>query len=211
MLPLVHEFVRLDLTRNRGWPWPESSFGLEPMFGKHGWCRSCGTPSCEQSGSLVLQARGLGNTRGTWTPNWQFDVICVEERLAARLEADLGLPFRSVVTPKGQALPVRQLVVEPSPYPWYHEADLHRALVAAHGSAGARCDTCGRFRWLPLDERKLPTPEIPRAVKGGHIVASMERFGDGMKTFRHLRFSRQLAGAMLSHGNCDFAVVDADD
>src|SRR5260370_5519256 len=52
------DFVHLSLRRNRGWPWPEDSWGLDSMYGETGWCHSCGTPLHEQSGSLTLQAGG---------------------------------------------------------------------------------------------------------------------------------------------------------
>ena len=86
----MDDFVELCAKRNRGWPWPEDSYGLTPMFGKGGWCRSCGTPLHAQSGSLVLQRRGL-TVSGAWVPNWQFDVICMEQSLA-------DLVIRKVIT-----------------------------------------------------------------------------------------------------------------
>lgn len=32
----MNEYVELYLKRNRGWPWPEDSWGLTPMFGEDG-------------------------------------------------------------------------------------------------------------------------------------------------------------------------------
>lgn len=64
----VIEFVEFGLTRNSGWPWPEDSWGLDPMFGEDGWCRSCGVPRRPQSGSLVLQRKGAV-AEGVWIPN----------------------------------------------------------------------------------------------------------------------------------------------
>lgn len=34
------EYVELHLERNRGWPWPEDSWGLTPTFGEDGWCHA---------------------------------------------------------------------------------------------------------------------------------------------------------------------------
>jgi hypothetical protein len=49
----------LSLKRNRGWPWPENSYGLTPLFGEDGWCRSCGVPRHPQTGSLILQRKSF--------------------------------------------------------------------------------------------------------------------------------------------------------
>ena len=89
----MNDLVWLDLKRNRGWPWPEDSWGLTPMFGEDGWCRSCGVPKGPQTGSIVLQRKGFKVVEGAWVPNWQFDALCLErsvaDEAASRLELDL--------------------------------------------------------------------------------------------------------------------------
>lgn len=35
----MNDYVEIVLRRNRGWPWPEDSWGLSPMYGEDGWCR----------------------------------------------------------------------------------------------------------------------------------------------------------------------------
>ena len=85
--PSACDFVDLELRQNRGWPWPEDSWGLTPMYGEDGWCRSCGVPTRPQSGSLILQRKGFGSVKGAWVPNWQFDAYCLARSLAERIAA----------------------------------------------------------------------------------------------------------------------------
>jgi len=42
------DYAELALRRNRGWPWPEKSRGLTPMYDEDGWCDSCGMPNRAQ-------------------------------------------------------------------------------------------------------------------------------------------------------------------
>jgi phosphoenolpyruvate synthase len=95
----VKDFVELYFKRNRGWPWPEENWGLTPMFGDDGWCHACGVPKREQAASLVLQRKGLSDPSGAWVPNWQFDVICMDDevtelaRHALVIEEHYGRPM----------------------------------------------------------------------------------------------------------------------
>ncbi|MFZ9396221.1 MAG: hypothetical protein ACO25F_09205 [Erythrobacter sp.] len=202
------DYVLLQLTRNRGLPWPEDSFGRTPLFGENGWCRTCGTPFAEQSGMLVLQARELGCVAGAWVPNWLFDVVCLEEGLAARLERQFGVETREILTPRGKRVPARQLVIPATPEPWYQPDALVNVLEARHGLAGERCDQCTTWRWRPLDESLLPPPRISERCGSIHAIASPERFGVGLRSFRQLLFSRPLALAILASGRTDFVLLE---
>ena len=86
----MSEYAELYFKRNRGWPWPEDSWGLTPMFGEYGWCRSCGVPTHPQTGPLVLQRKGM-KVDGGWVPNWQFDAICLERSVAAEASSRFEL------------------------------------------------------------------------------------------------------------------------
>src|SRR4051794_23741614 len=90
------DFVELYVKRNRGWPWPEDSWGLTPMFGEDGWCRYCGVPLRAQCASLVLQRKSVTAVEGAWVPNWQFDAICVEQRLEKSVAAGFAVELRPI-------------------------------------------------------------------------------------------------------------------
>ena len=96
---VISDFVDLAPKRNRGWPWPEDSFGLTPMFGEDGWCHSCGVPRHEQTGSLILQKKQFKTTGRAWMPSWQFDVVCAEREFAERLSAPHRVQWRDVERP----------------------------------------------------------------------------------------------------------------
>lgn len=59
----MSDLVMLYSRRNRGWPTAEASWGLTPMFGADGWCRGCGRPLREQTGSIVPRTKGLTGAR----------------------------------------------------------------------------------------------------------------------------------------------------
>jgi hypothetical protein len=61
------DFVQLDWKRNRGWPWPEDSWGLDSMYGPDGWCHACGIPLREQP-TRSSQYASMGNP-GSHTPH----------------------------------------------------------------------------------------------------------------------------------------------
>lgn len=201
------DFVDLYWKRNRGWPWPEESWGLTPMFGEDGWCRSCGVPKRSQSGSLVLQRKGL-KVEGAWVPNWCFDVICVERAVAAKVEARFGVETRPVkwpATSPGQAM---QLVIPTVGDAWFDEQELREATIARHGTDGARCPDCGTWRWMPLHFDLLPPLRITLPVDDQAIAASPEWFGDGMQAFRKILVQRELAELLAAASPRDFTVRD---
>lgn len=195
------DLVWLAAKRNRGWPQPEESFGLTPIFGHNGWCLRCGIPRRPQCGSLILRQRG--QLRGAWRPNWLFDVLCLERSLADVVAARFGVELREVVV-RGTTGSAAQLVV-PVGGPWYAPEDLERATVARHGSAGATCPECGVWRWLPLlieDRPPLRTPPPASTV----VADSGEWFGAGRNGFRHQLFCRELAELIVAASPRDFMI-----
>lgn len=199
-------FVELSLKRNRGWPWPEDSFGLSPMFGDDGWCRSCGIPMRAQSGSLVLQTKGMSKAEGAWVPYWQYDAICLSEDLAAEVADRFVVELREVEW-HGRGEPRRafQIVAASGSDPWFDELALREVLVAEHGTAGAECGECGVWRWMPLASERLPAPTIV-APSGCDVVASPEWFGDGLKSFRQVAVSAPLGELIGSSSPRDFLI-----
>ena len=93
MLEPLTDWVALSPRFTPGWPWPENSYGLGPMYGDEGWCRGCGTPLSQQTGALVIQSNKFP-TAEVWMPNWLYDVVCVSAQVAAdiseRFNVDLG-------------------------------------------------------------------------------------------------------------------------
>src|ERR1041385_8225879 len=138
----MRDFVALELRRNRGWPWPEDSFGLSPMHGEDGWCRSCGVPRRPQSAPIILQQRGFGDVTGAWVPNWQFDALCLEASLAAEAARRFDLPLLEVEwhgEPPGTAM---QIVAPTVGEDWFDADELRQKTEARHGASGAHCTEC---------------------------------------------------------------------
>jgi len=206
----VSEFVALRLKRNRGWPWPEDSWGLEPMFGADGWCRSCGVPQKPQSGSLVLQRKGMV-PEGAWIPNWRFDVICVAQSLTADIEGRFDIDLLPVAW-HGKSSPgeASQIVVTSTAEAWFDPDELRAAAEERHGVAGAACSDCGVWRWMPLVFGMLPTLRISPSWVDADIVASPEWFGDGMQSFRQILLRRELAEVLAAASPKDVKVRELD-
>lgn len=200
------EYVELVLKRNRGWPWPEDSWGLTPGFGQDGWCASCGVPNRPQTGSIVLQRKGLKEADGAWVPHWRFDAICLAkplaEALTARFEIDLlAVDWRG--TPPAEA---QQIVIPTVGEHWFDHDELRAKAIERHGSAGAECSECGTWRWLPMSFIDLPPVRIGPSLESVDIAASPEWFGDGRKAFRQILMRRELAEALASASPREFTV-----
>jgi hypothetical protein len=199
------EFVRLAVRRNRGWPWPEDSWGLTPMYGEGGWCRRCGVPLEPQTGDLVLQRKGLTTLAGAWVPYWRHDVVCLEADLAERASTPRRR-MRDVSwqgAPPGQA---RHLVIPTVGPNWFDEGELRAAAAAVHGTPGQECRACGTWRWFPLGPDRQPPVQVQAEWQQYDVVASPEWFGDGWKTFRRVLFRRQLAELLVEASPKDFTL-----
>jgi hypothetical protein len=205
---MMGDFVQLYWKRNRGWPVPQDSWGLGPMFGDDGWCRSCGTPIREQCGSLMLSRRGLLPLAGAWVPNWRFDAVCMEGSLAENVVVKrFAVDLREVAW-KGSAPGSAFQIVAPSVGPaWFDPEQLRVRAEDRHGVAGAKCTACGTWRWMPMTYGLLP-PVSPEVMSSPlDVIASPEWFGDGCQSFRQLLVRRELAQSIASASPKDFKVV----
>lgn len=191
------DYVALSGRFASGWPWPQDSWGLTPMFGADGWCESCGVPSHPQTGSLVIQANKFP-TSSFWMPNWRYDTLCVRVPDASHIIDRFDLTTRPVRTPRSGDTDVVQLLPQVMTRPWFDETLLRERVRARHDDDGARCPQCGVWRWLPLASKHLPAVEPALDRSDGALVASCEWFGDGKQAFRELRLCRPLALALVS-------------
>jgi hypothetical protein len=195
------DWVGLSSRFTPGWPWPEDSYGLGPLYGDDGWCRECGTPLGEQTGSLVMQGSKFP-TADVWMPNWLFDVVCVSARVADEIRGQFNVTLREVSKPRTGPTALQQLVPERTREAWYRPADLEEAVRSRHsqhsrGRTGATCPACGRWKWLPVSVGDLPMQAAPLDTRAD-VITSPESFGDGLMSFRHLLFRRALAELLVA-------------
>ena len=209
------DLVDLQTKRNRGWPWPEDSFGLTPMYGENGWCHSCGVPRHEQTGSIVLQRKGFKTSGRAWIPNWQFDVLCVQRDLAEDLAGRFTVELRDVEWHPSAPCEASQIVAPVVGDAWFDYDELRERAIADHGTAGATCEECGVWRWMPMgfapvpplsDVTLPPLLDLPD-LADVDVAASPEWFGDGMKAFRLLLLRRELAEIIVAASPRDFSRV----
>lgn len=209
-------FVSLSAKRNRGWPWPEDSWGLDPIYGPDGWCRSCGTPNRTQIGSLVLQRRGMKTEVPAWSPNWRFDAYCFSPGIANELAARFALEFRPIRWRSPQSHEAMQLVLPEPQISFFDQAQLTSRLEKQHGKAGAACDTCGIWRWFPLGFEPVPPmytealPPVRHEVRllNDPIAVSREWFGDGCRSLREVLFAAEIAEIVVTASPRDFEIVE---
>jgi hypothetical protein len=202
----MSELAVLWLKRNRGWPWPDDSWGLSQMYGDDGWCRSCGVPKGPQTGSLVLSSKGFKASAGAWVPNWRFDAVCLGTDLSEEVEERFpAVSLMPIKWRNGQLGRATQIVPEMSDEAWFDPDELRKRVVARHGSAGAECPTCGVWRWYPLAWSMLP-PLRAQIADDVEVAASQEWFGDGCRAFRELVFRRPLAETIARASPRDFEV-----
>lgn len=213
MLGASIEWVALSPRFTPGWPWPEDSYGLGPMYGEDGWCRGCGTPLSDQTGTLVIQGSKFP-TAEVWMPNWLFDVVCVSESVAddikERFEVDLGEVHKPRKGPTG----VKQVLPAQTVEPWHRPEELAQAVRARHGKqhgdrTGSRCDRCQRWKWLPVSESDVAIVGSA-LVSSSHVIASPEFFGDGLTSFRHLLFRRPLGGVLVGASPRNWELVEVE-
>lgn len=212
----MRDFVELSLKRNRGWPWPESDWGLTPMFGDDGWCRACGVPRRGQTGSLILQRKNF-KVAGAWIPNWQFDAICMEAKLADQIERNFRVDLINVEWHASSPGRARQIIAPTVGQRWFDADQLRARVIAGHGGPGAACADCGVWRWFPLAFDPIPPLqsqvlppllEVPEFAEFD-VVASPEWFGDGMRAFRQLLVRRELASVLVEASPRDFTIAEA--
>lgn len=204
----MRDFVELALKRNRGWPWPEDSWGLTPMFGEDGWCRSCGVPQRPQCGQLVLQRKGFASVEGAWVPNWQFDALCLEQSLADEVAGRFSIDLLAIAWHGTSPGAASQIVVPSVGDSWFDADELRDAAVARHGTAGATCAECGVWRWMPLAFGTLPPLRVRPPLGDIAIAASPERFGDGCDSYRQILVRRELAELLAAASPRDFTLQE---
>lgn len=206
---MSHRYVWLEYRKNRGWPWPESSFGLTPMYGEDGWCPACGVPNREQRGSLILKRNGFAKVRGAWTPFGMDDTICLERSLAEEVSARFDVKLWPVSWPKIASGEAFQLIAPVWGESWFDPEELRKAALRDYGKEGAECATCGVWRWMPLVFKySLPPLRIRPPLTGVDVAASPEWFGDGWKAFRQVLVRRELAELVAEASPQDFKVTD---
>lgn len=205
------EWVGLSSRSTPGWPWPEDSYGMSPLYGEHGWCRGCGTPFAEQAGYLVIQGHGFPKS-DVWMPNWLFDVVCVSASLADEIRRTFQVTLREVHKPRTGPTGAQQLIPARTPRTWYRPQDLEQAIQSRHAKTsgaktGATCRKCGRWKWLPSWVGE--TPIAPTTFSAGaDLVASPESFGDGLKSFHHLLFRRALGELLVAANPKHWSLVE---
>ena len=200
--------MALDILRQRGYPWPESSWGMEARFGTDGWCAECGVTGGPQTGHLTLQARSV-RPEGAWVPHWLLDVVCVDSRLAEELTRNFDVSLRKIAwngRPRNDAYQIVPRVTQES---WFSSQDLERALrVRKRRHEPEKCKQCGTWRWAALRPDELPLPDPQALIGQGDVLASREWFVSGMESYRTLLFSADLAGMLSEMAPRDFRVVE---
>lgn len=134
----------------------------------------------------------------------------MESDFRARAEADFGLTFRSVRSPKGE-LDAVQVVIDSSQDKWFLPGELDKLISPIHGVASEECAVCGIVRWMPVGMDILPPPPVEVLASEPPVVASPEWFGAGYQSFRQVVWRRDVADFMLSVGPKDFRIQELRD
>ncbi len=203
----MSDYVEIVLRRNRGWPWPENSWGLTPMYGEDGWCHTCGVPKRAQTGPIVLQRKGL-KIEGAWVPNWQFDVYCLAPAIADAASERFGIGLRPIASVTEPIIDASQVAIDSTAEPWFDLADLNRLIASIHGHASETCSECGVTRWMPVGMDVLPGPPDSVMAEQPAVVASPEWFGAGKQSFRQILWRRDVADFLLASSPKDFKLQE---
>jgi hypothetical protein len=203
------EYVWLESTRNQGYPWPETSLGLDPMYGPDGWCHECGIPLVPQRGPLILSRTARAKFEGAWIPYWQYNALCLDEHLAEIVTAQFDLTLTPIEWKGPGGSPAFQVLIPTTQDDWFDGAELSERAIARHGSAGQTCGKCGTWRWYGLYHSQLPPVRLA-GHPGSDIFASPEWFGDGRNSFHEFLVSRRLAEVVTAATPRGFAIVEAD-
>lgn len=202
------DWVALSPRFTPGWPWPEDSYGLGPMYGDQGWCRGCGTPLDEQTGALVMQGSTFPSA-DVWMPNWLSDVVCVSARVAADITERFNVGLGDVHKPRKGRTGAKQILPTQTVEPWHPQEHLAQAVRARHGArTGSSCGHCGRWKWLPVSEGEAPIAASALSSASSDALASPEIFGDGLSSFRHLLFRRPLGETLMAASPRNWDLVE---
>ena len=96
--------------------------------------------------------------------------------------------------------------------PWHRPEELAHAVVARHGQysgdqTGSACERCDRWKWLPVSEKDEPIVGSALASTAD-VIASPETFGDGLMSFRHVLFRRQLGETLVAASQRNWKLVE---
>jgi len=213
VLEPLTDWVALSPRFTPGWPWPENSYGLGPMYGDEGWCRGCGTPLSQQTGALVIQSNKFP-TAEVWMPNWLYDVVCVSAQVAADISERFNVDLGDVHKPRKGPTGVKQVLPTQTVEPWHRPEELERAVRARHSEhdgerTGSSCGQCGRWKWLPVSEAEAPIAACAQ-VATSDVIASPEAFGAGLNSFRHLLFRRPLGETLVAAAPRTWNLVEVE-
>jgi len=205
------DWVALTPRFTPGWPWPEDSYGLDPMYGEDGWCQGCGMPLVEQTGPLFMQGSKFPRAE-VWTPSWLFDVVCVSAQLATSVAERFALDFKEVHKPRTGPAGAMQMLPTRTSEPWHRPDELAQAIRARHSefsdaTTGSTCPLCGRWKWLPIGEQDAPV-KAASVMSANDLIASPEVFGSGLSSFRHLLFRRPLGEILVSASPRNWDLVE---
>jgi hypothetical protein len=156
----MRDFVALSAKRNRGWPWPDDSWGLAPMYGAEGWCRSCCVPRQPRRGSLILQRKRF-KVQGAWSSYWHWG-ICLEAELADEIAAAFRVELMDVKWHASSPGKAREVIAPPVGERWFDEFDV----VASPEWFG---DGCNAFREI-LVRRELASIIVAASPRDFRIV-----------------------------------------
>ena len=178
------------------------------MFGEDGWCHSCGVTLKPQTGSMILQRKGLAKPEGAWLPYFKPNAICLDRSLAEKVRERFQVELLEVHWPsKEPDGPVWQMVIPTVGSAWFPTEELRERAIAYHGTDGQRCADCGVWRWMPLFFEQLPPVQVDLTALGVDVAACPEWFGDGHSAFHLLLMRRELAELIATASPRDFTVV----
>jgi len=101
---------------------------------------------------------------------------------------------------------VQQIVVPSVGERWFDPGELRAAAIARNGTAGAACQACGNWRWMPVPSEQLPPPRVVPDLGEVDIAASPEWFGDGWNCHREILVRRELAELIVAVSSRDFTI-----
>lgn len=153
-------------------------------------------------------------TADVWMPNWLYDVVCVSERLAADISNRFNVQLGEVHKPRTGPARARQILPLQTGRSWHRDNELAVAVRARHSEhdrdrTGSSCETCGRWKWLPVSENEAPIM-ASALLASSDVLASPEVFGDGLKSFRHLLFRRPLGETLVASSARNWALVEVE-
>ncbi len=169
---------------HHGYPQPkEGTFGFrEATYDLSDWCRSCDIGR-KQKAPFQMKREPRWGRNSLMQFVWIYDEIFATPDAWSRVFKPSGVGCRAVLNTKGVELKtVVQLVVE------------EPVGLRADGYASARCDQCGRTKYLPVARGFFPAL---RDEPSGSMARTVEYFGDGAQANHGLLVSQSIVRAMV--------------